>query len=408
MLTTQRQRQPGVTMKRSAPHPVCALLEAPWRFELAQAVRLLLRWLAAEGVSAEQAYADVLRFQNSLSLSFPASDLEAVTVAAVPEGALALAAGQDAGFGVGNGDDTGAAIGAADGIATVPASRHVHITPAVIGLLGLAGGLPLHDTERVAAMPAGALREGARAFFDVCSSRLVALYCQAGEHHRLEHGLATGGPDGLLPLLLALSGAVSAMPADRGCSRDGGNDDGSGSGNARAGGGWRQVAARHAALLRMRPVSAAALQQVLSDHFGVAITCVPFAGGWETVPEQHRSTLGRTFPQLGRGAMLGTRLWRPERGVRLDIGPLPPDQLERFLPGGDASLALAQMLRLCGAPSLTYEVRLLLSPDCVTPLTLHAQGGKQRLGWDSFLPDRSGRVARPTIRYVLPVQREED
>ena len=56
------------------------LEEEPWRFSFAQALRLLLRWLAAQGVGQDEAYAQVLTFHNSLSLAFPASELAALEI----------------------------------------------------------------------------------------------------------------------------------------------------------------------------------------------------------------------------------------------------------------------------------------------------------------------------------------
>jgi type VI secretion system protein ImpH len=334
MRSPQRLCQPGVIRR---------LLDEPWRFSFAQALRLLLRWLAAQGVAYDDAYARVLTFRNSLSLSFPASDLAALEISG-DEGEVAL-------------------------------------TPAFIGLLGIAGVLPLHDTQHIADLPPGELRDGVCAFIDLLSQRLMALHCQAGELRRLEHGLATGGEDSLLPLLLALSGAQPA-PAHP----------------------YDHVAAYYAGLLRLRPVSALAIAQVLSGYFCVPIACERFAGGWEAVPPERRTVLGRTRPILGGGAMLGARLFLPERGVRLDIGPLEADGLPRFLPGGDASAALAGLLRLCAVPLLTFEVRLLLAPQAIRPLVLGPPGQRRRLGWDSFLPDRQGKVGRPEIRYLLALE----
>jgi type VI secretion system protein ImpH len=340
MPTPQRLRQPGVIQR---------LLDEPWRFNFAQALRLLLRWLVERGIPHDDAYAHVLKFRNSLSLAFPAGDLAGLEITDDRDGQLEIA-----------------------------------LTPVFMGLLGVAGALPLHDTQHIADLPAGEQREGVCAFIDLLSARLMALHCQAGELRRLEFGLATGGEDGLLPLLLALSG-VQPAPVHP----------------------YDHVAAYYAGLLRSRPVSAVAITQVLSAYFGVPVSCEQFAGGWETVPPERRSILGRTRPVLGHGAMLGSRLFRPERGVRLDIGPLDAGQLDRFLPGGDACGALATLLRMCAAPPLTYEVRLLLAPQAVRPLVLGPPGQRRRLGWDTFLPDRQGRVERAEVRYLLQLQPEE-
>jgi type VI secretion system protein ImpH len=64
----------------------------------------------------------------------------------------------------------------------------------------------------------------------------------------------------------------------------------------------------------------------------------------------------------------------------------------------------AGLLRLCAVPLLTFEVRLLLAPQAIRPLVLGSSGQRRRLGWDSFLPDRQGKVGRPEIRYLLALE----
>ncbi len=376
MRAPQRPSQPGV---------IGRLLAEPWRFGFAPALRLLLRWLAAHGVAQDDAYARVLTFHNSLSLAFPASELAALDVVWREETGGVDAAGVVDIVRIVDGAADGALPGDAgsriDCSTASPVPLEIALTPAFIGLLGVTGALPLHDTQHIADLPPGEQRDGVCALMDVLSARMVALHCQAGDLRRLEHGLATGGEDRMLPLLLALSG-VQPPPAHP----------------------YDHVAAHYAGLLRQRPVSAAAIAQVLGGYLGVPVACIQFAGCWDTVPPARRSVLGRTYPVLGRGAMLGTRLFRPEQGVRLDIGPLDRAGLDRFLPGGDAATALAALLRLCAAPLLAFEVRLLLAPSAVGPLVLGPRDKRRRLGWDSFLPDRQGRVTRSEVRYWVELE----
>ncbi|CAN7570519.1 type VI secretion system baseplate subunit TssG [Pseudoduganella sp. LjRoot289] len=335
MQSAQRSGRPDVIER---------LLAEPHSFRCTQAVRLLLRWLRRHGVSYEQAYADVLRFDNSLSLSFPASEIAELKMEPGGDNANSL-------------------------------PRRIRITPAFIGLLGANGALPLHVTQGIAAMPAGEAEASTRAFFDMYSGRMVALFHQAWGKHRLEYTLDTQGRDTQLPLLLALSGA-------RHLARDG----------------EQHAAAYYAGLLRSRPVNADSIGRVLAGHFCLPVKLEQLAGSWDYLREGCRSTLGRTQPSLGHGAVLGKRIWRHDRQVRLDIGPLNAAQLERFLPHGEGAAALLRMLKLLGAPSLRYEVRLILARSCIRPVVL---GARRRLGWDSFLPSRDGTVSKPEVRYLL-------
>lgn len=336
MQTEKRLQQPELISK---------LATEPHRYQCAQALRLLLRWLRQHGVPNQQAFAEVVRFDSNLSLAFPASEIAALRIEQDPS--------------------TGA-------------PQRIGITPAFIGLLGGAGTLPLHDTQRIAALQPGEDAEGASAFLDMLSSRMVALFCQAWGKYRLEASLDLDGQDGQLPLLLALSGAGHL-----------------------ARGPEQHTAAFYAAQLWSRPVSALNMGRMLEEHFGVPVQIEQFAGSWDYLPAERRSTLGRTRPTLGYGAVLGVRMWRQDRQATLSIGPLDKQSLERFLPHGPGAAALARMLAMLGAPNLRYQVRLVLSASCIGPIVLGPPSSRRRLGWDCFLPDRAGRVALPEVRYLL-------
>lgn len=340
MQTEKRASLPGVIEE---------LIAEPHRFGCAQTVRLLLRWLRRHGVAHQQAFEKVLRFDNSISLAFPASEIESLRLEVRQDGVL---------------------VGAAP--------HRIHITPAFIGLLGGQGAMPLNDTQRMSALPAGEAAAGARAFLDLISQRMVALFCQGWGKYRLEYTLDTQGRDGQLPMLLALSGASRTAPEAE-----------------------QHAAAYYTAWMRSRPVSAGAIRRLLAGHFGVPMEIEQFAGCWDYLPDEQRSTLARTGPRLGYGAMLGVRLWRQDRQVRVNIGPMDRTTLERFLPNGAAAAALARMLAILGAPSLRYEVRLILKSSCIAPVVLGPPAARRRLGWDSFLPCADGTVARPEVRYLL-------
>jgi type VI secretion system protein ImpH len=143
MQTEKRPRQPDL---------IDSLAGAPHRYQWSQVMRLLLRCLRRHGVPPEQAYAGVLRFDSSPSLAFPASEILSLHVEA----------------------DQGSCV-----------PRRIHLTPAFIGLLGGCGTLPLHDTQRIAALPPGDDADAAQAFLNLFSSRMVALFCQAWGKYRL-------------------------------------------------------------------------------------------------------------------------------------------------------------------------------------------------------------------------------
>lgn len=294
----------------------------------------------------------MLRFRNSLSLAFPASEIESMQVEP---------------------DDAAGA-------------PRIHITPAFIGLLGANGTLPLHDTERAAARTNLDADESWKPFIDLFSNRAVGLFYEAWGKYRVEHSLNTRARDDLLPLLSALGGLrpVSFGPARPHASIP------------------AEVAGFYAGLLRTRPVAASTVERVLGDYFGVPVRIEEFAGAWDPIPKKLRSTLGVTRPTLGFGAALGVRTWRQDLRVRLHIGPLDEETAQAFLPDGRSHAALKEMVSLFALPSVQYEIRLLLDKPCLKPLTLATKGpDRKRLGVNSFLTVSAGKASRPDVRSVL-------
>ena len=336
------------TKKRTAESGVIRhLLAEPYRYQFVQAVRILLCWLRQQNVSHAQAFGQVLRFRNSLSLSFPASEIERLA-----------------------------------------RDEHEQLTlvPAFMRFLGASGTLPLHHSQRIAAYRLSSKDAGVSAFLDIFSHRMVALYYQACEKYRLESMLQTQAKDEQLLLLSALAGVQrDALPS-----------------SGEAGAVTQDVAAWYAGLLRCRPVSAQAVGRVLAEYCGVPVTLQQFVGGWDYLEKNRRSLLGSVNFTLARGATLGLRLWRHDMRVCLHIGPLDPASLQRFLPRSTGAAALAKMLALFGVPDLQYEVRLILSPPCITPLLLSANPSeRRRLGWTTFLQTAQGKSGGAEVRYLL-------
>lgn len=323
------------------------LLTEPHRYQFVQAVHLLLCWLRQQNIGYEQAFSQVLRFQNSLSLSFPASEIERLSL-----------------------DD----------------NAHMILVPTFMSFLGVSGTLPLHHSARIAAYRFSNKDAGVSAFLDIFSHRMVALFCQAWEKYRLESALDTREKDEQLPLLMALAGVQSATLPSSG----------------EPGAVTQDVAAWYAGLLRCRPVSAQAVERVLAEYCGVPVTLEQFIGSWDYLKKARRSLLGNANFTLARGATLGLRLWRRDMRVCLHIGPLDPEDLQRFLPRSAGAAAMAKMLTLFGVPELQYEVRLKLSAPCVKPLLLHSQPAERyQLGWTTFLSSAQGKAGNAEVRYLL-------
>lgn len=354
------------TKRRFEPAVIERLFAQPYRFEYFQAVRMLELWLKRHGAPGEGAVANFLRFQNSTSLNFPASQLEAMQ----PEPReLAIDA---------------ASLGQALQSAKL---KYIRITPAFMGFLGSSGTLPAHYTERIAAHALYEKDDGPRAFLDTFSNRALALFYEAWRKYRLELKYQVDGKDGFLPLLLSLAGmgneSLRRRLSDHG---DGVLDESIG---------------YFAAAMRQRPASAVQIARVLSEYFNQTIVAEQFIGCWYDVPAAQQTALGLGNAVLGGGALAGARVWQRDLRLRLVIGPLDLDGYESFLPGGKAARALAHMLTMFTGLSLEYEVRLVLRAADVRGAELRDGGPGGRLGWDSFLVDGPQARDRSDVRYDI-------
>jgi type VI secretion system protein ImpH len=359
MQAPQRRIDPGVIER---------LLDEPHRFEFFQAVRLLERWFVDK---AQERQRDVLAqrvtFRNTLSLGFPPSEIEQATSYDKAGQPLAEKSARTAALEEGQ-------VG------------HVALTPAFFGLLGAQGALPLHYTEQLIAREQLKRDRAAREFFDVFSNRATALFYSAWKKYRLPFHYELDRDERYLPLLLALAGVA--------------NDDTRDSLHDGPGALFDEAIAGHAAAARHRPVSAAYLQNTLSEYFNAPVRVEQFVGKWYDVPLDQLSMLGKRNVALGATALAGERVWQRDMRARLVIGPLSKEDYEAFLPGGERAVALEHILTLLGRVTLEYEVRLVLRRAEVGPSQL---GGGSRLGWDAFLCTHEADRDRADAHYELHV-----
>jgi type VI secretion system protein ImpH len=344
--------------RRFEPAVIERLFKEPWRFEYFQAVRVLALWLKRHAKAGDPAAGDpvasVLRFRNSTSHRFPASQLEAIQRETR--------------------DDEGL--------------EYVHLTPAFMGLLGCSGVLPAHYTERIAEHEMRDKDEGPRAFLDTFSNRSLALFYEAWRKYRLPFKYEAAGRDSFMPLLLGLAGVGNAALRRR-LAHDA------------QGAVLDESIAYFAAAIRHRPASSAQLARVLTEYFGQPVAAEQFVGHWYDVPAAQQTTLGNATAMLGAGAMAGVRVWQRDLRLRLVVGPLDRASFDAFLPGGLAARALRSLLTLFTGVTLEYEVELMLRAADVREVTLNDGAATGRLGWDAYLVAGAQAQDRRDVRYEL-------
>lgn len=353
MPTPQRRHSTGL---------IDQLFEDPHRFEFFQAVRLLERTLNARHGPSADLLPSQLRFRNSSSLAFPASEIESLKV-------------------------HWKEVEANGGTATEV--DRIDITPAFMGLLGVSGALPHVYTEQIAQRELYQKDFAARSFLDLFSNRVLALFYKAWKKSRLQLQYETDRRNRFAPMVLALAGLGQTPLTDRLQADAGGVDD--------------EGLAFFAGMLQQRTLSASQLQRMLSRYLKVPVRIEQFCGRWYTLPPEARTALGQGGGQLGRNALSGERVWQRDLRVRVMLGPLDHRMFLRFLPGAPGATALREILTLLSGVSLEYEISIVLRADAVQSSSLGSDRPPLagRLGWDTYLQTRPSPVDRSDVRYDI-------
>ena len=318
------------------------LFAEPWTFEFFEAVQLLHRLQpgrAPVGGFAEPRH-EAIRLTTATSVAFPASELQS------------LSGG------------------------TTPPRMAVNF----LGLTGPQGVLPLayslYVAERVRAGD-HALKE----FLGIFDHRILSLFYRAWEKTHIE--VAHGDPkrDWLTRHLLDLIGLGHEALRDRLPMDD-------------------HALLFYAGLLALPTRPAGALEQLLSDFFGVPVCLEQFVGAWYPLEVTSQSSLGEddsTSDQLGLGAVAGDEIWDQQSRARLRIGPLTRKQYDQFLPGGSAHEPLRALTRLYTNDLVDFEIQLVLARDEVPALRV-GDDAPLPLSWTTWLPsNRPGRDRDDTV-----------
>jgi type VI secretion system protein ImpH len=312
------------------------LLEEPYRFEFFQAVRLLEKTkpdrkpVGGDALPGEE----VVRFRSRLGLDFPASEIHEIKVA---------------------GD------GATDG---PDAEMFVNF----MGMVGVSGVLPVAYTEL--AMERARYRDATLwKFLDIFTHRAVSLFFRAWEKYRFPVQYERGNDDFTQHLFdivgLGTKGLRGRMDLPD------------------------ESLLAYSGLIGQRPHSVTALENLLSDYFGVRVKVLQFFGQWLRLDASGTTALGERNSVLGRTALLGDRIWDTQSKFRVVLGPMKLERFQGFLPDGDASPPLRSLIRFFAGPEFDFDLRLILEAKEVpgTVLTTRARR-KPKLGWTSFLKTR--------------------
>jgi type VI secretion system protein ImpH len=312
-------------VRRSDPALDDILFEEPYRFDFFQAVRLLERIGTDRhpvGHDEHHPRSESVRFISHLSLIFPASAIHALE-------------GRDL-----------------KGDAESPPPR---MTTPFFGLIGPIGALPTVYTEVLISLSVRK-RAAAIGFLDLFHHRLVSLFYRSWEKYQVvalwERALSTKGADRAFGAdafsrhLFDLIGIGQRSLRNRQNLPDG-------------------VLVYYAGLLAQQHRSAVVLEQILGDYFERPVSVVTFFGRWLRLQPDQQSRPGRNgvFNQLGVDAVAGHKVWDDQSKFRVRIGPLTFAEFRDFLPGGDASEELTDLIRFYVRAELDFDVQLVLKAE---------------------------------------------
>ncbi|WP_292933636.1 type VI secretion system baseplate subunit TssG [Noviherbaspirillum sp.] len=345
--------------RRIDPGLIDRLRDEPYRFEFFQAVRLLLAQSRAHSCEED---ADVLgqtiSFRSSVSLAFPPSEIESLDFEweNAPES-----------------DTEG--CNDASGRTGLGAFKKVTMTPSFMGLTGPSGVLPRHYTQHVAEREIFYRDSASRAFFDIFTTRAVALFYQSWLKYRLHLQYEEDRKNCFLPSILSLAGLGLKGTRDRLIDGEDGIPD--------------ESLAYYSAALRQRPQSAQWFSRIAADYFQIRCTIEQFVGQWFELPQHELTRLGVANCVLGQTGFCGNRVWDRHTKLRLTIGPMRRDQFDGFLPGGSAFKSLRRLFRLMVGSTFDCEVRLVLDKRDIGAACLDTQSRGTRLGWNGWFKSRN-------------------
>jgi type VI secretion system protein ImpH len=251
------------------------------------------------------------------------------------------------------------------------------------GLLGPNGPLPLHLTEYARDR---LLHGGDRTFprfLDVIHHRFIALFYRAWSQAQLTASLDRPGDDRAAIYLGSLIGIGAPRIRDRDAVPD-------------------FAKLFHAGLLVRHVRNREGLAALLESFFRVRVHIEEFVGHWMTLPRNELTRIGsmRVSAALGRGALLGARVWDRQHKFRIRLGPLGLARYESFLPEGSSIGRLAAWVRHYLCHELVWDVRLVLDRTEVPQTKLGKFG---RLGWTTWL----GVFSRPSDAEDLVMDVEQ-
>ena len=319
---------------------VSLIKQEPERFNLFQAIYLLRRTLAAEGVDVN-AGVNALSFRTRVSLGFPSSEIVAL-------------------------------------ISRDPPGEGYTLVTNVISLAGPQGPLPMVFTEYLLEEARSRNKAGFE-FLDIFNERVLGLLYQGRTKRHLELNVGSPVRHPIFRALKALMGNLDGPDTSRPISPD------------------EIPLIRHAGLQGVAPRSLSSFLVTLRDRTGIRFGGRPFIGSWLKLDSDDISSLGRTQghrmkTRLGVNSTLGGRVWDQSSCVEIIADELGRADFERLLPGGRYYLLIGRL----ASQYFQFAIRIILSLQLKDGSEIESRlsgNSEIQLGINSWLGSRVESVA---------------
>jgi len=336
-------------------------------------VRLLEHSLSSESINVASSqnkpvagYAPPLtegiRFHGFQSLSFPASEIQKITIKQNDEKQIQW-------------------------------QMHVNF----MGLTGSTPVLPYHYTEFVLKR----LKQKDSTimdFLDLFNHRSISLFYHASIKYslpisyerKLNFPVSQGETDNHTQILLSLIGLGTKGLQDRLYTRD-------------------ESLIFYAGLLTNKLKTVSGLKQIIYNHFSIEISINEFVGQWQELIEDVRTRLPSLDSprgqnnQLGKTLMLGRRGWFSQGKIRIILGPLSKKQLRTFAPGTDAFKALDEIVRFYINFEHDYDYVMRIRHSDIPDKIVLSKINPPVMGWNTWLATSSEKFVEPTTTVDIPV-----
>jgi type VI secretion system protein ImpH len=142
------------------------------------------------------------------------------------------------------------------------------------------------------------------------------------------------------------------------------------------------------------------LASILSEFFKIPVQVKNFRPHWMNLSRDDQSSLSgpSALRCLGRGAVLGRRVYDAQHSIEVVLGPMDFASYEAMLPEGRAMKSLKEWLKIYLGGELFVQTRHLLKADEVPTIVLGRQG---KLGWTTWLGRRSNPEAAEELALLV-------